>query len=116
MSDNQQLINNDGREGELVNIPIEWYVPDELQTRYITNMTLQRTEHEFVLSFYEQRPPILFGSPAHIQTAASQLDSIRATCVARVVIANGRFPDIADVFKRALAEYQAEQAQEGNND
>lgn len=93
-------------------LPIEWYIPEDLPTRHITNMTLQHTEHEFILSFYEQRIPILTGSPDQVRDRIMDLKSIRATCVARLVIANGRFEEIAEVIHRAAENYRAAQAGE----
>jgi hypothetical protein len=94
-----------------IGIPVEWYVPDDLPTRYATNMTLQRTEHEFVLSFYEQKIPLLFGAPEDIQKRASEITSVRATCVSRLIIANGRFPGFVEALQQALNDFRASEAE-----
>ncbi len=82
-------------------VPVEWYVPENVLSGYATNMTLQRTEHEFILSFYEQRIPIVFDSQA-------QIDHVRATCFARVTIAAARFPGFMDVLQQALKNFQGD--------
>src|SRR5258706_1362243 len=113
MSD--ELLLGDDQEEELptrFEVPIEWYTPPDLPTQYITNMTLQRTEHEFIVSFFEQRMPILLGPPEQIREQVKGIESIRATCVARLVIANGRFGDIVEVLHRALENYRAAEAGE----
>lgn len=96
MSDNE--VNEEGLSRQ---VPIEWYVPESVVSGYATNMTLQRTEHEFILSFYEQRLPILLGVP---QESFSQIESVRAFCFARVTIASARFPGFMEVLQRALRE------------
>lgn len=93
-------------------LPIEWYVPDSVLSGYATNMTLQRTDHEFILSFYEQRVPVFTGPPEEIQARLMQIESVRATCFARVIIAPARFPDFMNVLQRALSDFQPEQKQE----
>jgi hypothetical protein len=40
----------DGRESRPV--PIEWRVPDSMVSQYVTNMVVQASEVEFILSFF----------------------------------------------------------------
>jgi hypothetical protein len=76
-----------------VQLPIEWHSGPEIITRYANQATIQRGVNEFHISFFEVRPPILLGaSEEEMQKKAEALTSIRAECVARVVIARDFLP------------------------
>jgi hypothetical protein len=81
-------------------LPIEWYVPDATVTKYATNMVIQHTEHEFILSFFEVAPPLLIGTPS--KEVLEGLKSIRAECVARIVIARDRMPGFVEILRTNL--------------
>jgi hypothetical protein len=49
--------------GEL-ELPIEWHIPDSLVTHYVTNMVVQHTPHEFIISFFDIKPPLIVGVPS----------------------------------------------------
>jgi hypothetical protein len=64
------------QEPTLISIPVEWHVPEDVVSGYATNILVQHTEHEFIISFYEAQPPILFGDkPDEVR---AQLKQIRA--------------------------------------
>ena len=46
-----------------INLPIQWDVPANIQSRYATNVVVQASQHEFVLSFFETHLPIFVGLP-----------------------------------------------------
>lgn len=79
-------------------IPIEWHCSDKIESKYATNLIVQRAEHEFIISFFEILPPILLGPPEEQSAHLRELDSVRAECVARVIVAADKMPD----FVRAL--------------
>jgi hypothetical protein len=94
-------------------IPIEWHIGDDIITRYATNMVVQHTEHEFIISFFEIKPLILLG-PKDLERLES-IDSVRAECIARVVVATERMPSFVKVLQtnleRALNKERVEQEQ-----
>lgn len=83
-------------------LPIEWNIPDDLVARYATNMVIQRSKDEFYISFFEVKPPILLGKPNEIVEQAKQLSSVRANCVAQIIISADRMPDFVKAFERNL--------------
>lgn len=86
-------------------LAIEWVVSDDLRSVLATNVSIVRTEHETTLSFFETvMPPY--------QSLASAT-SIRARCVARVVIASSRLREIADLFVKVAGDSDAAQRDEG---
>jgi hypothetical protein len=108
MSDNGANEN----EEQPVAIPIEWHVPETLVSRYATNLTVQRAEHETIISFFELPPPLILGTPADIRAQMQELPSVRAVCVARLIVANGRMPDFVRVLQGVIREDTTEQAEE----
>lgn len=89
------------------NIPIDWYVPEGLISRYATNIIVQVTENEFVISFYELPPPIIFDPAKDLK----HLDSVTAECVARIIVAGNKMPEFLEVLSRQVALYQDKKAQ-----
>jgi hypothetical protein len=73
-----------------VNKPIEWFVPDNIVSKYATNITIQRTENEFIISFFEIVPPLFVGSPEYIKENLEKLENIRANCIARIIVSERR--------------------------
>jgi len=100
------------QELEARRIPIEWYVPESIVSRYATNIVVQHGEHEFVISFHEMQPPVLLGTPEEVEAGLEQIESIRANCVARVVVAAERMPDFIQVLQESLARYSSKKEAE----
>ena len=72
------------------NIPIEWYVPEDITSRYSNNIVVQHTDSEFIVSFFETIPPALIGSPENIKAQLDNVEKIRSKCVARIIISPGK--------------------------
>ena len=81
-------------------VPIEWHIPEEMTPRYATNFVIQFTGHEFVLSFFEVRPPIVLGSPEEQKEQLENLGSVRANCIAQIVLSPTRMVDFVDLLNR----------------
>lgn len=68
-------------------LPIKWDSGSKnTTTRYATNITIQHTENEFFLSFYEIRPPLLLGNQDEISREIDNIDYVEAECVARIAV------------------------------
>lgn len=92
----------DEKEKTHVEVPLEWNVPDDLVARYATNMIVQRAENEFLLSFFEVKPPMLLGNQDEIIEHAKQIKSVRANCVAQIFIAADKMPSFIDALQKTL--------------
>ena len=101
MSEHQQL------EGEGVYLPVEFVFPEPPITRFADHMLIQHTEHEFIVSFFESASPVLLGKPEDNLEALKRLGSVKAYCVARIVISAGRMPSMVKALQENLATYQA---------
>jgi hypothetical protein len=95
-------------------LPLEFHVPEGIVSRHATNLVVQHTEHEFLISFYEAQPPLLLGTAEENRAALEHMGEVRATCVARVVMAAGRMPEFVRVLQDNLATYEKKKAGQGS--
>lgn len=86
---------------QAVEVPIEWYVPDSIISRYATNMVVQHTGQEFIISFFDTKPPIIIGQPT--KEILDGLKSVRAECIARVIVSPTRMSQFIEVLQTNLA-------------
>lgn len=95
--------------GDVTNVdrelPMEWVVPDDVRSVLATNLSIVRSEHETTLTFFEAIMP-----PCESLESAT---SIRARCVARVVIASSRLPEIAELFAKVAASPEQAERDDG---
>lgn len=82
-----------------VEIPIEWNVPDDIVARYASNMTVQRMENEYLISFFEVKPPIILGEPTEIESKLKTFKTMRANCVAQIIISKEKMPSIISALE-----------------
>src|ERR1044071_7357517 len=78
-------------------IPLIWDFPDDLVSGYATHLVVQVGEHELFVSFFETPPPLLLSSKD-----AETLESVRAECIARIVISPERVQKFIDVLQKQL--------------
>lgn len=88
-----------------IKVPIDWNYPENIISRYATNLIVQHSEHEFILSFFEVFPPVLLGSPDEQKKQAAEIKSIKSECVARVVVSADRMADFVRVLQDNLTQY-----------
>jgi hypothetical protein len=88
-------------------LPVEWHSSEDIVSRYATNMVVQHSDQEFIISFFEARPPLVLGKPEEIEAKLSQMKSVRADCVARIIVSTGRMPEFVKVLQDTLANYLA---------
>jgi hypothetical protein len=93
--------------GAVVQIPIEHVCPATVETRFADRIVVQHTEHEFHISFYEIERPVLLGAARERNEGLRSLESVRAVCVAHVVVAAGRMPDMVQALRDNLDHYLA---------
>ena len=98
-----------------VPLPLE-YLRDDAVAQYATNMVVQHTEHEFILSFYQAHSPIIIGTPEERQRQLEEIDSVQATCVGRVVIAPERMREFLSVMQANYTTFSAQFADSEESD
>jgi hypothetical protein len=88
-----------------VPLPLK-YLCDGAVAQYATNLVVQHTEHEFILSFYQAHAPIIIGTPEERQRQLEQIDSVPASCVGRVIVTPKRMRDFLSVMQANFDAYQ----------
>lgn len=83
-----------------ISIPVEYVVSNELKTIYTTDLIVQHSNSEFVLLFFETRPPVLLGSQEDVEKSLANIGVLKSECIARIVVAPNRMP----IFIQALVE------------
>lgn len=86
-----------------IEVPIKWYVPDTIITRFASNMVIQTLEHEFKLSFFEANPEI------RTDPIAPPLAEVRADCVASVIVNIAKMPGFIAALQKQMDLYNAKQ-------
>ncbi len=71
-------------------------IPEEAMGHYATNMLVQRSEHEYILTFFEAKAPVILDPSQPFPT------QVRADYVCRIIVAAGRMPDFVEVLQRSL--------------
>lgn len=97
MSDEEKVIQS--------RIPIEWHVPESIKSVYATNIVVQHTEQEFIISFFMTKPPLIIGTVT--KEVLDSLQSIRAECVAQIIVASDRMPRFVKAFQTNLETFQS---------
>lgn len=81
-------------------VPIEWNIPDTIITRFASHMIVQIIEGtEFKISFFELKPEI------HLIPPQTVPNTVKADCVASVVVTADRVRKIIEVLQRQLDQY-----------
>lgn len=79
-----------------VKVPIEWHIPDYIITRFASNMVVQKIENDFKILFFEVQPDIQL-------TPEPLPKSIKAECVASVIVTADRFAKFVEVLQKQLS-------------
>jgi hypothetical protein len=72
-------------------IPLKRVYPEDLQTNFVVNMTIQHESDHFILQFFEVFPPLLLGSNEEKKAVIESLDHVDAKCVSRIVVTPEKF-------------------------
>lgn len=84
-----------------VGVPLKWYIPDNIITRFASNMVIQTMESEFKISFFEIKPEIL------LPPSETLPKEVRAECVASVIVTADRLPKFIEVLQTQLNLYNS---------
>lgn len=101
-------------------VKIDYVFPDGRKSTFVNHATISHTEEgEFHVCFYEIAHPMIMGDEGAIAKALSELDSVQAECVAKLVISAERLPKmigaLATNYNKYLME-KREQSHESSED
>jgi Protein of unknown function (DUF3467) len=105
--------------GKNISLPIDWHVPEGMQSRYATNVIAQAGSSEIILSFFEAQLPILLGQPEENEEALNKVGSIRAECVGKIIVSPETAQNIVNALQTSIDAYhvsKALQEKESSND
>jgi hypothetical protein len=83
-----------------VSVPVKWHIPDDIITRFASNMVVQMIENEFKVSFFELQPEITLDP-------SKKLEVMPAKCVASVIITADRLQKFIDVLQTQMDLYKS---------
>ena len=95
-----------------VQVPIEWHVSENVDSKYATNLVIQHSEHEFIINFFEIRLPLILGNQDQVREQWQNIKSVRAECVARIIVAPDRMQEFINVMQADLDKYTGKQQEE----
>jgi hypothetical protein len=95
-----------------ITLPIEWYVPDSIQNRYVHNMLVQPGNHELTLFFFETQIPPFLGSPEESRDFLLKKGAIRSECVSKMTVSPQLIPEIIKALETGLDNYNRMKATE----
>ncbi|MHB8626013.1 MAG: DUF3467 domain-containing protein [Aggregatilineales bacterium] len=97
---------SDQEENKPINlsVPIEWHTSETVSAKYATNIVVQRAEHEVIISFFEIYPPIILGSREEMAEQIQEITSVRAECVARIVLSPARLSEFINLLQTTNAQ------------
>ena len=82
-----------------VRVPIKWHTPDNMITRYATNMLVQIIENEFKISFFEIMPEI------RLDPTSPSPNEVRADCVAKIIVSPEKLPSFIKALQEQYNKY-----------
>ena len=86
-------------------IPMVWNFPDDLLSGYATNMLVQAGEQELFISFFELQQPVLLAPED-----AAKLESVKAECIAKIIVTPERLTAFIEVLQKQLDAYKLKKA------
>jgi hypothetical protein len=91
----------ENQEPEELILELNWRIPEAIISRYATNMMIQETPQEYILMFFEARPPLLL-TQAEVEAQREQRTPLDAVCVSRIIITRDRLQSFVEVLKRVV--------------
>lgn len=95
-------------------VKLNFRVFGRMPSVYAQHMSIQPGQHEVVLAFFEVIAPPIVG-PQEDMVKQLVEHGVVAECVARVTIANGRFPAFVGAMQQFLAGQEKDADNTGNN-
>jgi len=80
-------------------VPINWNVPDNIITRFASNMVVQILESEFKISFFEVAPDIKLALEGRTP------DEVQANCIASIIVSADKLPSFINLLQNQYGIY-----------
>ncbi len=97
---------NEEEQSNEIRLPVEWYVPENIQNRYVHNLIVQPGKYELTLFFFETQIPPFTGSPEEVRDFLKKQGSIRSECVSKLTVPPQLVPEIIKALETGLESYK----------
>ncbi len=88
-------------------VKLNWKVPDDIHGIWSENFAIQTGQDgTMIVSFFQQKRPLLIGTPEEQAETLNQLESIDTVCVAQVVIPMSMVGGLISVMANTLNHWQ----------
>lgn len=92
-------------------VRISFQTPEGFRTLYATNLVVQHTLHEFIVTFFEVIPPLLIGTPEMKKQQLESVREINGTVLARIAVSASRMEEFVQVLSDNLKTFKATQVE-----
>jgi hypothetical protein len=96
-------------------VPID-FMPSDMPGLYATNIVVQHTSKEFVITFWEVKAPPILGTTEERKEKIERVEQVLAHCVARMVVSPGRMKGFVGAMQENWETYQAKFSATEDND
>lgn len=86
--------------------PLEWVVPEDIDSKFATNVVVQHTNHEFIIYFFEAEQPLLTGSEEERKEQLENISEVEAKCIAKIAVPATRFPNMVKALQQNLEKFR----------
>ena len=98
----------DEKKEEVIQIRIDYDTSaSETPARYTTELIIHHTEREFTLAFFEIPIPLLLGTSEEKVQRLQEIPSLRAQCVARLIVPPDKMAEFVRVFQDSYQKFLA---------
>ncbi len=87
-------------------IRVDFDIPPDFPTRYASNLVVQHTEHDFTITFFDIRPPLLVGTAEEKASQLGAIEAVKAAPIARIIVAASRMAEFVRVLQDNLKTYE----------
>lgn len=94
------------KENEEISLPLVWIDPDSAEILFVNQMLVQRQGEEYILTFGQQTPPVLTGTPEERMEQAQQIPYVPVRVAVRVATTTQRLRDFVEAIQTLLSPQQ----------
>lgn len=92
-------------------VRIEFDIPSDFPAKYASNLVVQHTEHDFTITFFDVRPPLLVATTDDKASRLNAIETVKAQPIARIIVAASHMHDFVRVLQDNLKAYQANRSE-----
>lgn len=91
---------------ELIQIPLVWLGVEDAEIAFVNQLVVQHQGSEFILTFGQQAPPMLFGGPEENIRQAREVEYVPVKVAVRIGLTAQRMAEFVKVMQQNLQKYE----------